>query len=157
MNYAHLHLVLNHIPVVGTAFALALIFFAVLRNSDELRRASLLAVLVLALVAVPAFLTGEPAQNAIEHLPGVVTTSISAHENAAEISFAVLVLAGLVALVGLTKFRVAPVIPRGFFTAFALLVIVVCGLMAWTANLGGQIRHPEISGKTPAAIQPERD
>lgn len=157
MNYAHLHLVLNHVPVVGTAFALALIFFAVLRNSDELRRASLLAVFVVALVAVPAFLTGEPAETAVERLPGVAASNISAHETAAGISLAFLGLAGLIALAGLTMFRGAAAIPRRFFTAFALLVIVVCGLMAWTANLGGQIRHPEISGKTPPASQLERD
>jgi uncharacterized membrane protein len=157
MNYAHIHLLLNHVPVIGAAFALALIFFAVLRNSDELRRASLVAVFVIALIAVPTFLTGEPAGTMVERFPGVTAGMIEAHEGAAEVSLAFLGLAGLMAVVGLTLFRAQRPVPRSFFTAFALLVIVVCGLMAWTANLGGQIRHPEIGARSPAAIELDRD
>ena len=157
MNYAHIHLLLNHIPVIGAAFALALIFFAVLRNSDELRRASLVAVFAIALIAVPTFLTGEPAGNLVERFPGVTAAMIEAHEGAAEVSLAFLGLAGLMAVVGLTLFHAQRPVPRSYFTAFALLVIVVCGLMAWTANLGGQIRHPEIGARSAAAVHLDRD
>ena len=40
MDPAHLHLMLNHIPVLGTAFGMALIAWALFRKSEELKRVS---------------------------------------------------------------------------------------------------------------------
>jgi hypothetical protein len=41
MNPAHLHLMLNHIPVLGTAFCMALVGWALIQKSEELKRVSL--------------------------------------------------------------------------------------------------------------------
>jgi hypothetical protein len=40
VNPAHLHLLLNHIPVLGIAFGLALVSLALLRKSEELKKES---------------------------------------------------------------------------------------------------------------------
>ena len=37
MNLTHLHLALNHIPVLGTAFGLALLIFGIWQKSNELK------------------------------------------------------------------------------------------------------------------------
>ena len=41
MNGAHLHLLLNHIPVIGVPLGLLLLAFAFLRRSEEWKRAAL--------------------------------------------------------------------------------------------------------------------
>ena len=53
MNPAHLHLMLNHIPVLGTAFGLGLLAFALWRRSDELKKTAL-GVFVLVALMDPA-------------------------------------------------------------------------------------------------------
>lgn len=40
MNWAHVHLSLNHLPVVGTFFGVLLLLLALLRKSEELKRVS---------------------------------------------------------------------------------------------------------------------
>ncbi len=156
MNLAHLHLVLNHVPVIGMLLALALMFAAAVRRSEELKRVSLALLVVFALIAIPVFFTGEPAEDVVEHLPGVSKAAISQHEGAAEIALAGMEVVGALALVGLLLYRRAPATPRWFFTVAVLLAIVVAGLMARTANLGGQIRHTEVSGSAPpASAQPD--
>lgn len=50
MNAMHLHLLLNHVPVLGTIFGLALLVPALLRRRDELKR------VVLGCLIVTAFL-----------------------------------------------------------------------------------------------------
>ena len=70
MDAAHLHLMLNHIPVLGTAFGMALIAWALFRKSEELKRVSLGVFVIIALLAVPAYLTGEPAEEIVEHSTG---------------------------------------------------------------------------------------
>lgn len=157
MNAAHWHLALNHLPVLGTVFGLALLVLAQLKSSQELIRVSFGMFVVIAVLAVPAYLTGKPAEDAVKGLPGVSNTLLEQHEEVAQIAFTGLVILGVTALAGLALFRRGKSIPCWFAIAASALALLVGGLMAWTANLGGQIRHGEIrSGSQFSAIRTER-
>lgn len=144
MNPTHLHLMLNHIPVLGTAFGLGLLAFGLWRRSDELKKASLGVLVIIALLAVPAYLTGEPAEDLVKPLPGVSRMIMGHHEEAAEIAFTGLVVLGVASLAGLILFRRGKSLPAWLSGIILAGSLVVVGLMSWTANLGGQIRHTEI-------------
>lgn len=162
MNTAHLHLLLNHVPVLGTIFGLLLLLWALLRGRDELKRLSLGVFALSALVALPVYLTGEPAEAAVEHLPGVAESLIERHESAAALSLVAILITGGVALAGSLLFRRAEKLPGWVSAGVLALALCAAGLLGWTANLGGQIRHPEIvaarAGETapakPEAIAP---
>ena len=142
MSSVHLHLLLNHIPVLGTAFAMLLLAFAMLKGSDELKKVSLGAFVITALVTIPVYLTGEPAAETVEKLAGVLDAD--RHEKAALIAFIILGALGVVSLAGLLFFRRNRTIPL-WFTGFVLVLsLAATGTVGWTANLGGQIRHSEI-------------
>jgi MFS superfamily sulfate permease-like transporter len=146
MNAAHAHLALNHLPVVGLLIGTLILAWAVLRRADAAARVAL-AVLVGAAISVgPVLLTGEPAEEIMEHRADVSAQVIEAHEEAAEaaaIGAGILgvLCAGL--LVAARRARSLPALP-----ARAVLVgaIVVTALMLRTANLGGRIHHAEIRG-----------
>lgn len=146
MNWPHLHLMLNHVPVLGTLFGMLLLAYGIVRRHDTVQRAALGTFIVAALVALPVYFTGEPAEEAVEHLAGTAQQAIDSHEEAALISLILVAVLGATALVGLLLAR------RGRATTVvrvALAVsIVTVGLMAWTANLGGRIRHPEVRQAT---------
>ena len=144
MNPAHLHLALNHIPVLGTLFGLLLLALAAWRKSDELKRLSLWVFAAVAVLAIPAYLSGEPAEEMVEHLPGVSESLIKAHEEAAEAAFICLIILGTAATVGLVISRRGKRLPAWFSVPTMVLALVVGGLMTWTANLGGKVRHTEI-------------
>ena len=144
MNGAHLHLLINHLPVLGTFFGLALLAFAVWKGSDELRKAALGTFVIVALAAVATYLTGDPAEHVVKGLPGVSAAMIERHDDAAGIALGGAVTLGVLALGELIWFRRGKPIKNWFSTCALLAAILVTGLMAWTANLGGQIRHTEI-------------
>jgi uncharacterized membrane protein len=144
MNGAHLHLLLNHLPVIGTIFGLLLLLFALLRKSEEVKRVALGVFVFAALAAVPTYLTGEPAEEVAEHLPGVAKALIESHEEAALFALIAAGLTGLVSLGGLFLSRRADKLPQWMVIAPLALALITSGLMGWTANLGGQIRHTEI-------------
>lgn len=142
MNAPQTHLMLNHIPVIGTLFVIVALAAAIAFRSVVLQRFGLAILLGVALLAVPVFLTGEPTEERIEALPGVSKSSIEAHEGAAQTATLAAGVLGILALVGLVSQRARA--SRGY--ALGMLVLA-CGLgmwMAWTAHLGGGIRHPEI-------------
>lgn len=152
MNWAHLHLLTNHIPVLGTLFGLLLLTWGMVRHNESIQRAALATFFVAALVAIPVFLTGEPSEDAVEHLVGTAESAIETHEDAAVLSLISVELLGLIAVLSVIWRRAG--LSR-FVTRAALVVAVVtAGLMARTANLGGKIRHAELRG---AAAQLQAD
>ena len=144
MNWAHIHLILNHVPVLGTVFGLVLLAWGMWRRHEPTQRAALATFVIVALVAIPVYLTGEPAADAVEHLAGTTEHAIDTHEDAAFTSIIGLELLGAIALAGIV-FRKPGVLRVARRTAL-LFSLVTAGLMARTANLGGRIRHAEIGG-----------
>lgn len=153
MDTIHLHLLLNHVPVLGTMLALALLLFALPRHNVARARDGLRLLVGLGIVAVVVFLTGGAAEDAVENLPGVSESIIETHEEAALAATIALGVLGVGALVALWRYR-ARALPRWVPLAGFAGTLVVAGLMGWTANLGGQIRHTEIrSGAVATAAE----
>lgn len=150
MNAAHLHLMLNHIPVVGLLFALLLLGWGALRKNPQLTKAGFVALVIVALLAIPAFLTGEPSEKIAKGLPGVSHDIMEQHEDMAKVAFIVTLVTGAAALVGLWLTR-KKAVAVWCSASVLLLSFIAAGLMAWTANLGGKVRHTEIRGTTSAA------
>ena len=144
MNQAHLHLIVNHVPIVGSLFALVLLGAGLLRRNDTLVQAGLVAVLAAGLLGLPAQLTGAGAAAIAQELPRVSRALIGTHAAAAEQGLWVLVGAAALALLGLLMQKNAS--PRARLVAVLAWAVtgVGFGLLARAANLGGQIRHTEI-------------
>lgn len=153
MSWAHIHLALNHVPVIGLLIVLLLLAVATLRRSTELTRVSYALLVLLAATAVVVYLTGEPAEELIENLPGFSEALVEQHEEVALIATIGMVALGLVALAGLIRFRGSGIAPAWYGRGVLLLALLMGGVMLWTANLGGQIRHSEIRPNGGAAIE----
>jgi uncharacterized membrane protein len=150
MNGAHAHLIFNHIPVIGVLFGIAFLLVGVLRRRDLIIKSALWIFLAVSIAATLAFITGEPAEKIVEHLPGIAEAVIGEHEEAAEKAFISSIVLGLLALAGLAMYHRKAGVSRLFLVAAVACSLLVGALMAWTANLGGQIHHPEIRSGTPA-------
>ncbi len=146
MNWTHMHLLLSHLPVVGTLVGLVLLAAALLRRNTAVQAAALGVFVGCAAVAVPVYLTGEPAEEAVEELAGVSEAAVEAHEESALVSLVSVGLLGVVAAVGLTMLRRSRPAARRVVAAALILAIGSGALLARTANLGGRVRHSEISG-----------
>lgn len=142
-NAAHLHIMLNHIPVFGTLFAALLIAWGLLRKSEDVLRLGLALAIVVGLATYGVQLTGEPAEEVIENMAGVSRRLIHAHEEAAEWVTYVAAAAGLAALVTLLLVRRRHRAVRGLSVLTLVLSLVAFAAAARAALLGGEIRHPE--------------
>ena len=115
-----------------------------MRKSEEIKRVSLGIFAIIAVATHPVYFTGEPAEEIVDRLPGVEEPIIEEHEESALIAFTAVGILGISALGTLWRYRRADTIPKRLVIAGMILSIAVCGLMAWTADLGGKIRHSEI-------------
>ena len=144
MNQAHIHLIVNHIPIMGSAFAAVLLAAGVLRKDLTLTRAGLVAVLAAGLLCLPAQLTGEGAAAIVQDMPRVSRALIQNHAEAAELGFWALEVAASLALFSLLLLKNASPKARLLTLLTLALAAVSFGLLARAGNLGGQIRHTEI-------------
>ncbi|TGE06277.1 hypothetical protein [Hymenobacter fodinae] len=139
MNEAHLHLLLNHVPILGSLFGLVTLAVGLLRSDASVMRTGLIALLGAAVLCLPVQLTGEGAEEVLQGLPNISASIINAHEEAAEVAFWVLELTGALAILTLLQATRTQLMAR-LVLASAVLSFV---LLAWAGSLGGQISHPE--------------
>jgi uncharacterized membrane protein len=161
VNVTHLHLLLNHVPTVGSVVALGLLLLALVRRDETLKHAGLEVLFVIAVVTLPVYMSGVAARLELRDRPEVSDTAMRVHQDAALAGFAVTEVAGFVAWIALWQSRRRGRAARGIVPAVTLLSIVALVLMARSATLGGEIRHPEIrtdlsAGAAAPAEDPER-
>jgi uncharacterized membrane protein len=150
MSGVHLHLLMNHAPILGVVFALGLLIASFFFAPDVLRRTALTVLIGAALAGAVAYYSGEPAEDAIRGFPGVRRELIHEHEESAEVAFIAISVVGVLALGALIRWRRAA-LPAALTYAALIATLLVSGLMAYTGLLGGRIRHTEVRpSATPA-------
>ena len=143
MDWIQGHLLINHIPVIGTWIGTGVLVWGLIIRKEDVRRLALGLLAVVALSAAPAFLSGSEAEDRAESLPGVSSADVSDHESAATWALGGCVVLGLAAIGVLLAFR-RKAIPTAGLAGVLGLALVCSALLGWTAHLGGEIRHPEI-------------
>ena len=153
MDPAHLHLLLNHVPTVGFVIGLILFVSSLIARSAELKRASLVIFVGIALVTIPTYVSGNAAEEVLceggAKAPTCADASVSqslvqTHEGEALLAFAAIILTGAFAWLGLWQIRRTSRAANWNLAVILLLSLVAFGLAARAANMGGEIRHPEI-------------
>lgn len=152
MNFAYLHLLLNHFPIIGTIIGLGLLLVSVGGGSNDLRRSSLIVFAATALLAIPAFLSGFGARMMLDQNPGVPNALLERHEGAAMLSLWFMEATGALALVALWRSRRASRPARWELPVVLFSALLTVGLMTRTGNTGGDIRHPEIRASQDALV-----
>jgi hypothetical protein len=151
MNLTHIHLLLNHWPIIGSFIGLGLFLVAMMANSDELKQASLALFAFLALLAIPTYMSGDVANEVFKNSPSPLPAPIvKTHQGAAMIALIFLELTGAASVIGLWGFSrmsrpTAKPVARWSSTLVLILAVATVGLMAIAGNTGGAIRHPEIA------------
>ena len=156
MDPVHIHLFLNHVPIIGSIGGAVFLAYGMVRNSDEVKRLALGLLILTAAIAIPVFLTGEPSEDVVEGLAGVSKPMIEEHEDAGKLALIISIITGCVALLALF-FSLAR-IEVGKFIVWITLGVSIFGAfaMARAGNLGGQIRHSEIRADATAPQGAER-
>ncbi len=144
MNWAHIHLMLNHIPVIGIGLLILLFIVAIVRKNKELITVALASIILISLTTIPVYLTGEQAEEVVEDMPGISEELIEEHEEKAEIAFIFVEVAGSLALITLLARRYSERLGQRLVILTLLILVISGGLIGWTANLGGKIHHEEI-------------
>ena len=157
MNPTHIHLLINHLPVIGSLLGCIVLFYGIWTKSQPTLVAAYLVLLISAAGGGIAYFTGEPAEETVEKLAGINEAAIEEHEEAAKFAIWGFILMGAAALVGLFLSGRSVVTRGRYAIAVMIITLLSFGLAARTGYLGGKIRHTEVHGLPAGNGQMEAD
>src|SRR6202158_5444695 len=129
MNFSHLHLILNHFPVIGTIVGLGLFLVSFVGKNEDLRRSSYIIFAGVALITIPTFLSGYGAMMMIKG-PGVSDVLVQRHQGSAMLSFWFMEVTGVFSSIALWHSQLSSRPKNWVVAAVLLFSLVTAGLMA---------------------------
>lgn len=154
MNPAQLHLLFNHFPIVGLIIGVLVLAVGFFMKGEIVIKTALCIILGASLFAIPAFATGEGAEEIVEAISDVSHDIIHHHEEEGEQFFYLTIVMALLSLSALLVSNFRPKLYRGLKIA-VLAVGIFTALMGMRAgHSGGEIRHPEVRSDF---VAPEHD
>ncbi len=144
MNQAHLHLIVNHLPIVFPVVGIIVLLDGLLIKSEIVKRTSFYIFIIGSVCTFAAGATGEGAEEVVENIAGVTEALIHRHEEAAEIfsliSYALGLLSLVAFIVNYKKMALSKLL--SWVVVFVAIATIILGALAGSS--GGEIRHTEI-------------
>lgn len=144
MNDAHLHMVVNHFPIIGSIFGLGVLTVGIILKNKTIKNTAYSLFIVAAIFAAISMATGDGAEEMVEDMPNIGRKIIHDHEETAEKLAIVLYLLGIISVAGLyTNFKNHSKAKLVSFLALTISLVAIF-LAKETGTSGGEIRHTEI-------------
>ena len=143
MNWAYLHLAINHFPIIGTIIGLLLLIIGFVTKHKGVEVSGLGTLVFSAIMAVAAFLTGNPAEKVVENIPDVAKSLVSRHEDIASVGMYLLIPTGIFAALTLYSIWKKEKSVKFLVIITLILSLISSIAMVFVGRTGGQIRHSE--------------
>ena len=152
MNDAHLHLVVNHFPIIGTIFGLGILIVGMILKNNSVKTVAYVLFILAAIFAAFSMSTGEGAEELVEDMPNIGKEIIHEHEELAEKFALVLYAMGALSLVSI-YFSIKKISLLKYTTIITLLLALMGVFLAQKVGTsGGEIRHTEIRANSNSPI-----
>lgn len=144
MNDAHLHMVVNHFPIIGTIFGAGILIAGIFYKNPVIKNIAYVLFVVAAIFGAVSMATGEGAEELVEEMPEIGHKIIHEHEEMAEKLILVLYALGVISLIGL--FMNVKKHAKANLVSYIAVVVSIIGMFfaKQTGTTGGEIRHTEI-------------
>jgi uncharacterized membrane protein len=153
MNDAHLHLVVNHFPIIGTILGLGILIAGMILKNNSVKNTAYSLFIIAAVFAAFSMGTGEGAEEAVEKMPTVGKQIIHEHEEMAEKLAIILYVLGVVSIGGI-YLNIKNHAKAKLVSYVALILAIGAVFLAKeTGTTGGEVRHTEIRANAPAAAE----
>lgn len=153
MNAAHLHLIVNHFPIIGIILGFGILISGILLKNNTIKNISYCIFIISAIFTAISMATGDEAEEMIENMPTIEKYLIHVHEEMAEKLAIVLYLLGIGSIIGLYAELKKKTFAKT--VSFIVLLISIVGMFLGmqTGTTGGEIRHIEIRANSTSTYE----
>lgn len=143
MNDAHLHMIFNHFPIIGSIFGFCILLAGIVLKNKSIQQTAFVLLIISAVFGLLTMRTGEGAEEIAENL-GASHDIIHEHEEIAEKFIILLYLTGAVSLIALIASIKNHSKAKTLAFITMLLALGSSILSKPVGTSGGEIRHSEI-------------
>ncbi len=144
MNATHLHLILNHFPIVGTLIGFVILIYGLQAKNTSIQKLALYLFIVLAIISIPVYFSGEEAEETIEHLSNISKSDLHEHEEIAEKALVLIEILGITSLFFFYNQKKQFISDKILLKIIAVLSFITLFVFILVGNYGGKIIHSEI-------------
>jgi uncharacterized membrane protein len=145
---AYPHLLVNHLPILGTIFGIMILIAGMFLKNETVKQTGLATLVFAALSSALALITGDPAGEAVKAIPGISESLIEKHENMAYMALWILIPSGLLSAMAFYSIWKKEKGAKNLVIAALALSLIAAGWMAYVGKTGGQIRHSELRSQS---------
>lgn len=156
-DWAHLHVALNHLPIMGIPVLAGLLLIGLLRRSRDLILTGSALLVLFGPITLATKFGGEQAEEAVEGQSWFNEATVESHEEAANLATIASLLTAVAAAVVWWRQRRTPELNRYGAVSLLVLVGITMILLANTGLKGGAIRHDEFGSALSRTEQNDDD
>lgn len=144
MDELHLHLVVNHMPIIFPIVGIIILLIGILTKSEVTKRNSYIIFILGAITSIAAMGTGEGAEDSATKIAGLSENLIKKHEEVSEIFATLTYVLGAISLIALIASLKNSVISKYAPFVVGIFAVVALFFAQKAGTTGGEIRHTEI-------------
>lgn len=148
MNAPHIHLLINHLPIIGLIIGILVVIFGLLTKKQVVSSVGLWITMIAGLSSYPTMYSGGASEHFFEENEGKYCVSedlIHEHKEASELAFWPCIVTGVFAGLALFGHRKGHKYAKKAEILVVFIGIIAIVLISRAGLTGGEIRHPEIS------------
>jgi uncharacterized membrane protein len=143
---AHLHLLVNDVPILGFFFVAVFLATALITNNRETwTRAALLTLVISFVGMIVAFFSGDPALKVIDGQPRTSGRALTQHHIRGLVASGLALVTIAIAIVTQMKsMKTGGSYSKKLITLLLVATFLSAAALAWTGEAGGRINHYEL-------------
>lgn len=143
MNGPHIHILVNHAPMIITVLAALALAVGVVTKSEKVQYVGFWGLIILGVSSALAYYSGHSAAHYFVELDAL-SPLVAPHEQSANVSWLIGVATGVLGAVSIWISLKHSSLRKWAIAASFISLLIVSFYMARTSNLGAQIMHREI-------------
>jgi hypothetical protein len=144
MDWVRLHVAINEVPAVGIGLGVLLLLASAVVGGRGLQKTAFKLFTIASVFGLLAFLTGAPAEVALQDAPGMSRLLVEQHRNAARLAVSVTVLLGLIAFNAITSMKQGRALSRTLMTIALFVSMASIASTGWAVYSGIRVHASEV-------------
>jgi hypothetical protein len=157
MDWVQLHVAINEAPAVGVGIGTALLMMSAVAGGRRIQKTAFELFAISAVLAIAVFLSGGPAQTALQYAPGMSKDLVEEHWYAAKVALSLSTLLGVIGIAAIRFMRNGRALSRGFMLGCLLACAAAVASNGWAVYSGIRVQISEIKAQYPPETVPDLD
>jgi hypothetical protein len=154
MDWVNLHATINEVPAAGIIIGTFLLVISAVAGGRSLKKIAFTLFAAASVCSVLAFLTGAPAETALQDSPGMSRLLVEQHRYAARLAVSLAALLGFIGIVAIRSMSGGRALSRMLLVLALSVALATIAATGWGVYSGILVHNAEVQAEYPPSNKP---